>query len=243
MLDLLTKYAAGKKCHFYFTPDSKKDCKEAVVLVHGLMRRSSNMYGLGKWLANQGYRVYVYDYQTSQDGIAGHGQKLRKYLKKVCSELPEEMPLHMVTHSMGGIITRYALAKSQDDDLFDSGRINRIVMLGPPHGGSDLARFAAKYLPFTVKMFQPIAELSSEAKAAVHDSPVIEGPEVGVVAGKYDLQVSVKYTFMPGIKDHIVLKSEHSLMMKMPHVRDACLEFLQKGKFSPHFQDAPVIAL
>ncbi|QSH40781.1 alpha/beta fold hydrolase [Lentisphaerota bacterium ZTH] len=241
MLDTVAKYVTGRKCHFYFTPDAGKNRREAVVLVHGLMRRSSNMFSFGRWLAGQGYHVYVYDYRTSQNGISDHGLQLRRYLNKVCSELPQDIPVNMVTHSMGGIITRFALAVEQADEipvLFDKERIRRIVMLGPPHGGSDLARFASRYLPFSRKLFKPIAELSSAPDAAVHDSPLMAGPEVGIIAGKYDLQVAVRYTFMPGIKDHIVLKSEHSLMMKMPNVRTACLEFLQKGEFSPHFQRA-----
>ena len=112
MLDILGKYLKGKKCHFYIYPKAEKDRHEVVILIHGLIRRSYNMYPMAKFLCKNGFTVYVYDYKTSIKDMAAHGDDLRNYLNKVIAETPSNVPIDIVTHSMGGILTRYALAEN-----------------------------------------------------------------------------------------------------------------------------------
>ncbi|MFA7232348.1 MAG: alpha/beta hydrolase, partial [Victivallaceae bacterium] len=106
MLSVFMKYLRGEKCHFFMTPDQKNDRHEIVVLVHGLIRRSLNLYVMGKYLRKAGYTVYIYDYQTTVKSITGHGKDFKQYLEKIAEENPSEIPINLVTHSMGGIITR-----------------------------------------------------------------------------------------------------------------------------------------
>ncbi len=231
MLGVLGKYLKGQKCHFYIYPKKENDRGEIVVLVHGLIRRSYNMYPMGKYLCEKGFTVYVYDYKTSIKGIAAHGADLRKYLRKVIDENPG-IPVNIVTHSMGGILTRYALSGDDETPVLDISRIKRVVMLAPPHGGSKVARFFVKYLPFSGKWLKPLPELSDDPKAEVHAAPLFKGPEIGVVAAKYDREVAIKDTYMPGIKEHFIIKAEHSFMVYMKSTHEAVLRFLSTGTFS-----------
>jgi triacylglycerol lipase len=232
MFDILGKYLKGQKCHFYMYPKAEGDRHEVVVLVHGLIRRSYNMYPMGKFLCKNGFTVYVYDYKTSIKDMAAHGDDLRDYLNKVIAENPDDVPIDIVTHSMGGILTRYALAKNDETPALDISRIKRIVMLAPPHGGSKLARFFVKYLPFTGKWVKPLPELSDATDSVIHSVPLFEGPEIGIVAAKYDREVALKDTYFPRMKEHFIVKAEHSFMVYMKSVHKAVLRFLTTGTFS-----------
>ena len=231
MLDILGKYLKGQKCHFYIYPKQEDDRHEVVVLIHGLVRRSYNMYPMAKYLCKHGFTVYVYDYKTSIKEMAGHGDDLRKYLSKIIAENPCDVPIDIVTHSMGGILTRYALAKSDEAPALDISRIKRVVMLAPPHGGSKIARFFVKYAPVTGKWFKPLPELSDAPDSVVHTAPFFEGPEVGIIAAKYDREVALKDTYLSGMKEHFIIKSEHSFMVYMKSAHEAVLRFLTTGTF------------
>jgi alpha-beta hydrolase superfamily lysophospholipase len=235
MLGVLGKYISGKKCHFYMPPKAENNRHEIVVLVHGLIRRSTNMRSMGKFLCRHGYTVYIYDYKTSTKGISAHGNDLRKYLHKVLKENPTAS-INIVTHSMGGILTRYALAKNTENDnktpSLDISRIKRIVMLAPPHGGSNTARLLTKYFPVTGKWLKPLPELSNATDSLIHSTPQIpDGPEIGIIAGKYDTEVATKDTHLEGMKEHFILKSEHSFMVYLPSTHKATLRFLATGEF------------
>jgi alpha-beta hydrolase superfamily lysophospholipase len=235
MFDALINYFKGNRCHFYMTP-SGKDRNEAVVLVHGLIRRSLDLYVLGKYLRNHGYTVYVYDYKTTIKGIDEHGAELKKYLEKVVNEIPSSMKLNIVTHSMGGIITRIALKHLAgtfipDGEILTRKKIKRIVMLAPPNSGSDAAKHVIKYLPFTKDWLKPLPELSSAPDSPIHAVPEPQGLDIGIIAGRFDLQVARKYTPLHGQRNHTVMPSEHSLIMYMPHVKKAVLHYLEHGTF------------
>lgn len=235
MLDAVIKYVTGRKCHFYMSP-AGEDKNEIVVLVHGLIRRSLSFYCMGKYLRRHGYHIYVYDYQTSLHGVARHGQDFKAYLEKIVRENPGRK-INIVTHSMGGIITREALGHLAEGtelpkyELLTKDRFKRIVMLAPPNYGSDVAKRVVKYLPFSKSLLKPLEELSSAPDSYIHKVPVPQGIELGIIAGKFDRKVRREYTRLPGAGHHIVLNSEHSCIMYMPKVKRAVLHFLETGTF------------
>ena len=186
-------------------------------------------------MCENGFTVYVYDYKTSTKRIAAHGADFREYLRKVINENPK-LPVNIVTHSMGGILTRYALSEGGETPTLDISRIKRVIMLAPPHGGSKVARFFVKYLPFSGKWLKPLSELSDAPDAEVHAAPLFEGPETGIVAGKYDREVAIKDTYFPGMKEHFILKAEHSFMVYMKSTHEAVLAL-------PHHRNLQLISL
>jgi pimeloyl-ACP methyl ester carboxylesterase len=230
MFNIFAKYLRGGKCHFHIPPKAKNDRREIVVLIHGLIRRSIAMKPMGRFLSRNGFTVHIYDYKTTIKGMASHGDDLREYLRAVIDENPG-MPVNLVTHSMGEILTRYALGEDNGTPPLDISRIKRIVMLAPPHGGSKVARRFVKYLPFTGRLLKPLPELSDAPDSIIHSAPLIEGPEIGIVAGKYDREVAIKDTHLPGMKEHYVMVSGHALMIYMRSIQKAVLRFLITGKF------------
>lgn len=230
MLELLGKYFRGDKCHFYIYPKSEVDRKEIVVLVHGLVRRSYNMYPMGKYLCKKGFAVYVYDYKSSIKIMTEHGDDLREYLCKIIADNPDKS-LNIVTHSMGGILIRYALGENNGVGALDISRIKRVIMLAPPNGGSKIARRFVKYAPITGRWFKTLGELSDAPDSVIHSVPFFKGPEIGIVAAKYDREVALKDTYLEGSKEHYIIKAEHSFMVYMKSTHEAVLRFLTTGTF------------
>jgi len=211
---------------------SKRD--EAVVLIHGLLRYGSCMRSLGKYLSGHGYEVFIYDYPTMRKKIAAHAVDFEKYLEKTASENPS-LKINIVTHSLGGIITREALGgidgKAKTGNSVLAGRIKRIVMLAPPNRGSDTAKLLIRLFPFLGKFIKPLPELCSSPDAYVMKTYMPSAYETGVIAARYDTEVSEKYTHLEGEKDHILITAEHSFIMYYGSAKKAVLDFLEKGKF------------
>ncbi len=197
-----------------------------VILVHGLLHRGFFMENLAVYLQREDRRLCIlYDYRTSSGGIEKHAARFAEFLKP---ELRRCGKTDIVTHSMGGLLTRLALEKL---DAEERSRIHRIVMLAPPHYGSPAASAWCRVLPFAGWILPPLPELREEETALVHRLPVPEGFPIGVIAGSRDREVPVASTRLPGAADHIVVDSAHSFIMNKSEAQRQTLAFLRDGRF------------
>lgn len=112
------------------TPLEARALVDDVVIIPGLV--SLDQYGrLRTYLRDElGYQVGVdlfeYPYDWRKD-LRDAGRGLAAFLR----ELPGRDPVTIVAHSMGSLVTRYAV-----DVLGARERVERVVMLGGPHHGS-----------------------------------------------------------------------------------------------------------
>ncbi len=244
----LLRYAAGLR-HVAWFP-CRNPQHPPVVLVHGLLHRGVVMYDFARYLNRTGRTVYVYDYRTTRSKLGGHGQLLARELIELADGSPQldfisdssgellsrrmsagtNPKFDLITHSMGGLITRVALA-----ELEAAGReeiVGRIVMLAPPHRGSAMARAWSEGFFLSPWLVRPLPELSDAPEAAVHQLPLPSGYEIGVIAAGRDRKVSLSSTHLDGETDHLVLDSGHSFMMNKKPIREAACRFLETGRFS-----------
>ncbi|OGV47960.1 MAG: hypothetical protein A2017_21240 [Lentisphaerae bacterium GWF2_44_16] len=208
----------------------EKNRYEAVILIHGLLLRGLYMRRIGVFLARNGYTVFIYDYFTSRKKIAGHGADFERYLENIASENPS-LKINIVTHSLGGIITREALGRIDAGNSFLKDRIKRIVMLVPPNRGSDLAKAIIRHFPFLGKFIKPLPELSSSPDAYVMKTYIPSDYETGIIAASRDTKVSEKSTHLESEKDHTMIISGHSLIIFSRQAQKAILNFLENGSF------------
>ena len=205
MLLTLATYAVGGR-RFEHLPGNPE--QPALVLVHGLLHRGIVMRSLAKFLS----------------GIVEHGRKFTEFLRS----LPEER-VGIVTHSMGGLLTRVALCGLSGTP--EAAKIGRVVMLAPPHHGSQMAEDVSRRFPPSKLMVRPLAELSNREGAVCRTLPVPRGFEIGVVAGDDDGKVSIESTKLDGIADHVVVHARHVFIMFLPETRRQILAFLDTGRF------------
>lgn len=110
--------------------------KESVICVHAFLRSYSSLKPIGHALEKDNYDVFIWNYETRKFTLEKHADHLLKLIKKI-AELKPGVPIHFVTHSIGGVIARVALSRP---DCPSEATHGRAVFMAPPNAGSVLAR-------------------------------------------------------------------------------------------------------
>ena len=211
---------------------------EAVILLHGLGEGRDSMQPLADHLRRSlDASVLAFGYASVRADIDAHGRALAR----VVAGLPATQRISFVGHSLGNLVVRRWMAVAPPADL---ARVHRMVMLGPPNQGSDLARMASR-----------IWGVADTAEGAARDL-VVEWERVapglavpacafGIVAGGKgddagfstlldgddDAVVRVAETQLPGADDFLLVPVHHAAMMRDAAVQRATREFLATGRF------------
>lgn len=199
---------------------------QIVVLIHGLMRTTGSMSLMADYLNKQGYQVYSYDYPSTQNTLHEQGISLHESIIKLLAEHPDTK-ISFVTHSMGGIIARDALAQLSSNQL---KQIGSLVMLAPPNQGSSLAKTFNRTLPMVSFFIKPMADLSSDKASCVHQVPIPK-VKMGIIAGRYDVKSPPAETRLKGQPEPVIVDSVHTFIMDNPQTKILVARFLQKGSF------------
>lgn len=109
-----------------------------ILLIHGLGRTPLSLWGLANALKRAGHNTEFFGYATVFQSFDDIADKLRDRLRM----LSTLGPYGIVSHSLGGVITRAALS------AIDFPAPAHVVMLAPPNQSPLAARLANKLLPF-----------------------------------------------------------------------------------------------
>jgi hypothetical protein len=153
--------------------------------------------------------------------------------------------IDLVAHSLGNIVIRHYLADQTDaaKDKQPDERIRRIVMLGPPNQGAELAVKFARFDPARVvgTSLQQLAtgwkELSPHLATPAGEFGILAGGRDNqkglnpLLDGDDDLVVTVASTRLAGASDFRVLPVWHTTMMNDATVRQYTLHFFRHGFF------------
>src|SRR6202000_1112853 len=80
------------------------------------------------------------DYPSRQKSLEALTEEIHPAIERFAARI--EGSLHFVGHSMGGLLTRVYLAR------YRPARLGRVVMLGTPNGGSEIADRLKNFLPY-----------------------------------------------------------------------------------------------
>ncbi len=205
---------------------AKANKKEAVILVHGLIRSRASMLIIGLFLKQKGYSIANYAYSSTKYTIDKHSGHFAEFVAKFAKKNPDTK-INFVTHSLGGIITRGAIELLNKTTL---EKINRIVMLAPPNRGSMAATYFSKSNLLTLLM-KPLCELRNAPDSRIHSIHIPENIDIGIIAGKYDAKVTPEESHLYGEKDHLTVNAMHTFIMNRPDVMKATSNFLRFGLF------------
>ncbi len=196
---------------------------KTLFLIHGWGVRARSMQELASAMSDHGFDAYNYDYPTSQHTIQEHADIFLDNLRKIIATLPEDEKIFFLTHSMGGLLLRTALAKMTEEEC---RRITAIVMLGPPNQGSGLAYLGK--LPFVEEFNASLGDMTPEPDSHTMTIPAPPYlPPVCIIAGKHDGKVALSKTHLPDNAEtkHIVVPSTHPGLRTPENVLQHILAF------------------
>jgi pimeloyl-ACP methyl ester carboxylesterase len=213
-----------------------KENKILVVLVHGFFRNYKDMEVLKLYLNDFGYEGYTVNLPTTFNNFETIYESFKKQLLDL--DTANYTSIHLVGHSMGGLIIRYYLSKHKIPKL------GRCVFIGTPNQGTRLADIGLK-IPMLASILKPIKVLNSKAPAIglPQNEPI---PDIGIIAGSNhrlitgcflekpnDGRVEVAATKLepPLMKDFMELNYVHTKIHKEKATAELVCHFLEFGKF------------
>jgi pimeloyl-ACP methyl ester carboxylesterase len=105
-----------------------------VLLVHGLVDNRSIFAVMRRSLRRRGFAsVCSWNYSPLLRDVGQAARDLGAHIERICAQTGHDR-VHVVGHSLGGLIARYYVQRQGGDRRVDS-----LVTLGTPHGGSVLA--------------------------------------------------------------------------------------------------------
>jgi triacylglycerol lipase len=132
-----------------------------ILLLHGLIDNRSVFALLRRGLLRRGFgRVATMNYSPRTSDVRSAARRLSRQVEQLCEETGYER-VHVVGHSLGGVIARYYV-----QCLGGDARVHTLATLGSPHSGT----LAARLLPTPlVRQLRPDSSLIRELAAPAPD--------------------------------------------------------------------------
>jgi len=204
--------------------------RECVVLVHGFLANRFMLSPLARRLRRLGYLTDTWGYWNMQCSLLVHAERFARRLMELDADDAVDT-LHLVTHSMGGLIARAAL------DRYRPAKLGRVVMLAPPNKGSFVATRVAESVG---RVLKPVAELSTGSESLANSLPMPRDVEIGVIAAEWDALVSDDSTRPDVPHAHVTLPTFHSGLLFRRDAADQVATFLATGRFAEGAAGAPI---
>lgn len=208
---------------------------ETVILVHGIMNKPFVMSRIASVLTKAGYEVHNWGYPSTSKTIEAHAAALHQFI----TSLGARPKLHVVGFSQGAIILRYTLTH------YAIANVGRLVMIAPPNHGCEMAEDFYKYAWFrSLYGDQSIKQLFAKQNAFL-STVGIPATEFGIIAGGRgdgtgysasipgddDGTISVASAQLPGAKDFLLLRHQHTPLVFQSETAQQTLQFIQTGQF------------
>ena len=192
-----------------------------ILLIHGLGRTSGSMSGLASVLQGVGHKSELFGYVSLLEPFDEIVGRLRDRFQVLATE----GAYGVVTHSLGGVLTRAALAKA------DFPLPVHVVMLAPPNQSPRLGRWANQLFPYQWFSKQCGANMADPNfytclppldcdYTIIAGTAGMQGPISPFKDEANDMIVSLSETKMRASDRPIEVSAFHSFIMHHPQVRN-----------------------
>jgi pimeloyl-ACP methyl ester carboxylesterase len=229
-----------------------------LIVVHGFGSSGHRTKKLAEWFRGQKIYDHVinFTYPSTSQPILEHARMLDSVMRNLPNGVRR---IDFVAHSLGCIVVRRYLSGVLDDKwvaeadpvaarnkFTPDSRIGRLVMLGPPNHGAELAsklignnkvvrtfmgvtgdELGLKWTETNKKLGVPKCEFAIIAGGRGNDkgfSRLIKGDDDGIV--------SVEGTKLNGASEWVLFYMDHNDLLHTEVIFEYSLEFLKKGTFN-----------
>ncbi|GGD55015.1 esterase/lipase family protein [Lacimicrobium alkaliphilum] len=163
--------------------------KPAVLCVHGFHMNGSCFWGLRRYLEQAGFATYSVSLGRPYVDLRKYVDSLHQALAQTFTN-NQQQPVHLLAHSMGGLVCRMLLQHYPQD----KHRIKSVITLGTPHHGTQAVGDFT--LPWLKELFHPQSPLLHQLPAFSQLAPELP---VMTIASVNDLVV---YPVNRALLDH-----------------------------------------
>jgi pimeloyl-ACP methyl ester carboxylesterase len=216
---------------------STQGSSPGVILLHGIARTSRSLRRLEKALQVSGFATLNLDYASRKKPL----EALAADIHPAISDFARTNggPVHFVAHSMGGLLTRVYVA------TYRPVWLGRVVMLGTPNGGSEVADLLKRLAIYRAFYGPAGLQLSTEQDAVPRSLPPPDYA-VGVIAGirsifpissifilprPNDGRVSLQSAGLADMADCTTVEASHTGLIRNRIAIDQTIAFLREGRF------------
>ncbi|WP_245502237.1 esterase/lipase family protein [Bradyrhizobium betae] len=210
---------------------------DGVVLLHGIGVGSWTLKKLERTLQRRGFATLNLDYASRKKPLEALAEEIHTPIAAFAEQ--RDGAIHFVAHSMGGLLARVYISRHRP------ARLGRVVMLGTPNGGSEVADLLKDFSIYHAA-FGPAGLQLTTAQAPVLAALPSPDYAVGIIAGcrtiapiasafvlprPNDGRVSVASAKLADMDDHIVIKASHTGLPRNTTAIEQTIAFLRDGCF------------
>lgn len=207
-------------------PPAADSSAEMVLTIPGFLAGRDSMQRLSIRLCEAGYSTCHWGYPSLRGSMLKHAVRLSADLIELAAS-SRIRRIHLVTHSMGGVIARAALSQSGIQAQWPE-KCGRMVMLAPPNAGSRLTRIPLGPL---APWFPQLKELSESPDSLACRMAPPKHFAVGVIAAARDFVVTASATHLVGQREHGTVPTTHQRLPSHREAIEMTLRFLKSESF------------
>ncbi|SEO03839.1 alpha/beta fold hydrolase [Bradyrhizobium sp. OK095] len=210
---------------------------DSVVLLHGIGVGPWSLKPLERALQRRGFATLNLGYASRKKPLEALAEDIHAPIAEFAQQC--EGAIHFVAHSMGGLLARVYISRHRP------ARLGRVVMLGTPNGGSEVADLLKDFSIYRAA-FGPAGQQLTTTQAPVLAALPSPDYAIGIIAGcrtiapiasafvlprPNDGRVSVASAKLPDMADHIVVKASHTGLPRHTIAIEQTIAFLSEGRF------------
>lgn len=198
-----------------------------VILIHGMGRTPRSMSLLGLRMKHAGFPSHSFGYDVRRTPLHEIADQFAAFVTRHVE--PEE-PFGILTHSLGGVVTRLASPQLPQG-------LQRIVMLAPPNSPPRLASLVHRYATTPYRFLfrdagQQLLDASFYAGLPIPAARMLviagdSGPRAPFQGAPNDAVVAVEETRLSRA-EHRVVHTIHTIIMNDREVTRMAIDFLQR---------------